>query len=397
MKNLVRAQRRCAPGATARIAIHYTPALTQTAGIGRYTRGLVAALARLPAPNDMQFCLFVMGRPPDARPWPAHFTWRTVPVSELTMTRLWHRLHVPLPAEWLTGPVELYHSPDYVLPPLRRAVGIVTVHDLSFLRVPSCADPRLRAFLTAEVPKAVARARHVLADSENTRRDVIELLAVPPEKVSVVPAGIGPEFRRVKDEARLTAVRIRYGLPQHFILSVGKLEPRKNFVRLIQAYALLRRRRAPPHHLVIAGGRGWLYEDILREPDRQGVAGWVHFPGFVADEDLPAVYSLADAFAFPSLYEGFGIPPLEALACGVPTVVADNSSLPEVVGEAALRVPAEDVTALAEALDRLLRDAAWRERTQSAGPAQAGRFTWEAAAEKLLVAYRRTLGEDGTG
>jgi glycosyltransferase involved in cell wall biosynthesis len=378
-----------------RVAIHYTPALTQTAGIGRYTRGLVAALARLSPPDEMEFRLFAMGWPSKVGSWPAHFTWRGVPVSELTMIRLWHRLHVPLPAEWLTGPVDLYHSPDYVLPPLRRAAGIVTIHDLSFLRVPACAEPKLRTFLIAEVPKAVRRAAHVLADSESTRRDVIELLAVPPEKVSVVPAGVGLEFRRVKDEGRLTAVRIRYGLPQHFILSVGKLEPRKNFVRLIQAYALLRRRRAPPHHLVIVGERGWLYEETLREPDRQGVAGWVHFPGFVADEDLPAVYSLADAFAFPSLYEGFGIPPLEALACGVPTVVADNSSLPEVVGEAALRVPAEDVMALAEALDRLLRDEAWRERTRSAGPAQAGQFTWEMAAEKLLVAYQRALGEDG--
>lgn len=385
----------CENRRSVRIAIHYTPALTQTAGIGRYTRGLVAALARLPAPGDMQFRLFVMGRPPEARSWPEHFTWHTVPISELTMIRLWHRLRFPLPVEWLTGPIDLYHSPDYVLPPLRRAAGVVTVHDLSFLRVPACADPRLRAFLAAEVPKTVARAAHVLADSESTRCDVIELLDVPPEKVSVVPAGISPEFHRVEDEVKLTAVRIRYGLPQRFILSVGKLEPRKNFVRLIQAYALLRRRWAPPHHLVIVGERGWLYQDILREPDRQGVAGWVHFPGFVADEDLPAVYSLADAFAFPSLYEGFGIPPLEALACGVPTVVADNSSLPEVVGEAALRVPAEDVMALAEALDRLLRDQPWRERARSAGPAQAGQFTWEAAAEKLLVAYQRALSEGG--
>ncbi len=377
---------------TTRIAIHYTPALAQKAGIGRYTRGLVNALAELPAPPDTRFLLFVAGRHTSPRTWPAHFTWRAVPIAERTLIRIWHRLRVPFPAEWLTGSIDLYHSPDYVLPPLRRAAGVVTIHDLSFLRVPECADPGLRAFLIAEVPRAIARAQHVLADSESTRRDLIELLNVPPEKISVVPAGISPSFRRVEDEAKRNAVRIRYGLPQHFILSLGRLEPRKNFVRLIQAYAQLRRRHAPPHHLVIVGARGWLYEDILREPERQGVSGWVHFPGFVPDEDLPTLYSLADAFAFPSLYEGFGIPPLEALACGTPTVVGDNSSLPEVVGDAALRIPAEDVAALAEALDRLLHDEEWRAYARAAGPAQAQQFTWEAAAQKLLAAYHRTLG-----
>jgi glycosyltransferase involved in cell wall biosynthesis len=372
-----------------RVAIHYTPALSQSAGIGRYTRGLVDALARLPESQSWQFQLFVMGGLRSPHPWPAHFAWHSTPLTERTLTRAWHRLRLPFPAEWLTGPIDLYHSPDYVLPPLRRAAGIVTIHDLSFLRVPECADPGLRAFLTAAVPPSVTRARHVLADSESTRRDLIELMKVPPEKISVVPAGIGPEFQRVTDEARLNSVRIHYGLPQHFILGLGKLEPRKNFVRLIQAYAHLRRRWAPPQHLVIAGGRGWLYDDILRQPDRLGVSGWVHFPGFVADDDLPALYSLADAFAFPSLYEGFGIPPLEALACGTPTVVADNSSLPEVMGEAALQVPAEDVTALAEALARLLEDEEWRQRTLTAGPAQARPFTWEAAARRLLAAYEQ--------
>ncbi|MCD6291639.1 MAG: glycosyltransferase family 4 protein [Anaerolineae bacterium] len=381
---------------TTRIAINFTPAMTQTAGIGRYTRGIVEALALLPPPPDTEFRLFVAGRLSSPHPWPSHITWRVLPIAEQTLTRLWHRLHIPIPAEWLTGPIDLYHSPDYVLPPLHHAIGVVTIHDLSFLRVPECADPKLRAFLTAEVPQAVRRARHILADSESTRRDLIDLLGVSPEKISVVPAGISPDFRRVVDEARLNPVRIRYGLPQHFILSLGRLEPRKNFVRLIQAYAHLRKHLAPPHHLVIAGGRGWLYEEIFREPERLGISEWVHFIGFVPDDDLPALYSLADVFAFPSLYEGFGIPPLEALACGTPTVVADNSSLPEVVGDAALTVPAEDVNALAEALARLIQDDAWRERTRRSGPEQARHFTWEAAARRLLAAYQQALGGEAS-
>lgn len=373
------------------IGILYTPALNQGAGIGRYTRHLVQTLLALPESRRYRFVLWAHGGSPSPRPWPSHVQWKAHRLSELTFTRLWDRLRIPLPAEWFVGDIDVFHSPNFTLPPLRRAIGVVTVHDLSFLRVPECADPGLRAFLADAVPAAVKRAHHVLADSENTRRDLIELLDAPPDKITVVPAGVDPTFCRVKDEARLQDVRVRYSLPERFILSVGRLEPRKNFPRLIAAYALLRERLDPPHHLVIAGGRGWLDDEILAAPERYGVEDWVHFPGFVADEDLPALYSLADLFAFPSLYEGFGIPPLEAMACEVPTIVADNSSLPEVAGDAALLVPATDVDALAAALERGLTDAEWRSGAIRAGRRQAERYTWEAAARSLLRAYESAL------
>jgi glycosyltransferase involved in cell wall biosynthesis len=372
-----------------RITIDYTPALRQTAGIGRYTRGLVAALAEVDQENE--YTLFCAGQSPDSGVWPANFTIRTTSVPARWLTAGWHRLKIPLPVERLAGPCDLFHSPDFTLPPLRDARGVVTVHDLSFLRVPQCADPGLRSFLERAVPRSLERAARVLADSENTKKDLIELLNVAPERITVVPAGIEPRFRPVRDTAKLADVRARYKLPEWFILMVGTIEPRKNLPRLITAYGQLRRQTGLPHALVIAGKEGWLYQGIYDQVAREGLTDHVQFPGFVADGDLPALYTLADLLAFPSLYEGFGLPPLEAMACGTPVVTSDNSSLPEAVGSAALLVSAEDTEGLTEAIARVLCDANLRVRLSDLGRAQAARFTWPDAARKLLDAYRLTV------
>lgn len=369
-----------------RITIDYTSAVRQRAGVGRYTRNLVGALAQLDHENT--YTLFCAGDGPDTRDWPANFTVRTTPFSERLLTAGWHKLKLPVSVERLAGPSDIFHSPDFTLPPLHGAAGVVTIHDLSFLKVPQCADPGLRAYLTERVPSSVARAARVLADSENTRRDILELLGAPEDKVSVVYAGIEPRFRPVRDPQRLAQVRQRYQLPELFVLFVGTIEPRKNLSRLISAYAEMRRQTGLPHQLVLSGSKGWLYEDIFEQVDREGLAEDVRFPGFVADEDLPALYTLADLFAFPSLYEGFGLPPLEAMACGTPVVAANNSSLPEVLGAGAVFVNAEDVTGLADAMARILGDLTLRVRLADLGRAQAARFTWDDAARQLVKSYQ---------
>jgi glycosyltransferase involved in cell wall biosynthesis len=267
---------------------------------------------------------------------------------------------------------------------------VVTIHDLSFLRVPQCADPGLRSFLEDVVPRSVGRAHRILADSESTRNDLVELLNVSPDKITVVRPGVESRFRPVRDTVKLAEVRGRYKLPQWFILSLSTLEPRKNFPRLIAAYAQLRRQTGLPHELVIVGNHGWLYDEVYDQVRKEGQGDRVHLPGFVADEDLPALYTLADLFAFPSLYEGFGIPPLEAMACGTPVVASNNSSLPEAVGAAGLLVDATDVEGLADAMARVLGNANLRVRLSDLGRAQAARFTWQDAAQKLLETYRLT-------
>jgi glycosyltransferase involved in cell wall biosynthesis len=390
-----------------RIGIDYTAALRQGGGIGRHIRSLVQALARLDRQNE--YILFAAGRHgPGQTPevsetsgvskfLAAHpnFRLKSVPLSDRFFNIIWQRLRLPLAVETFTGPLDIFHAPDFVLPPLRRARGILTVHDLSFMRVPQYAEPALCAYLSRAVPRSVSRADHVLAVSQSTRRDLLELLAAAPDKITVVPNGVGEDFRRVTDREQLAGVQQRYGLPPRFILGLSTLEPRKNFAGLIRAFARLGA-GGYGGDLVIAGGRGWLYEPIFAEVERQKLSGRVHFPGFVVNADLPALYTLADLFAFPSFYEGFGLPVLEALACGTPVICADNSSLPEVAGEAALMVGAEETEALAAGMRRLLADEELRQQLAQRGLAQARKFTWQEAARNLLAVYQEQ-GARGKG
>lgn len=378
-----------------RIAIDYTAAVKQMGGIGRYTRGLVHALAALPLQDE--YTLLVAGRGNDPALRSPAFHVHNLPLPERYVNIIWHRAHLPVPkVEWFTGPLDIFHSPNYVLPPLARARAVLTIHDLSFLRVPQHADPRLQAYLSRAVPEATRRADLILADSHNTKADLIELLRIDPDKVDVVPAGVEDRFRPINDAAALDVVRRRYGLgSEPFILSLGTLEPRKNFSGLIESYALLRHEHNVPHRLVIAGGKGWLYEGIFETRRRLGLEEMVLFAGFVADQDLPALYNTADLFAFPTWYEGFGLPVLEAMACGTPVVTADNSCLPELVGDAALLVSATEVEELAHAMYCLLTDASLRDTLAKRGMSRARQFTWPLAAQKLLTAYDRLLSAEG--
>lgn len=371
------------------IGIDYTAALKQSGGIGRYTRGLITTLAQLDHKNH--YTLLITPDAPldglqlfETRP---NFDHKTYPLPERWLTIAWHRLYLPVPVEWFAGPIELFHSPNFILPPTSRAKTLLTVHDLSFIRHPQGAVDSLRAWLMKVVPRSIARADHILADSHSTKQDLTELFQVDPATVTVVGAGVEARFRPVTEQTVLDTVRQRYQLPGKFILSLGTLEPRKNFTGLIEAYQQSPVRES--HHLVIAGGKGWLYDDIFARAAASPVADRIHFTGFVADNDLPALYSLADIFAYPSHYEGFGIPIVEAMACGVPVVCANNSCLPEVAGPAALQITATDTVALAEALHRLATDDPLRRQAIERGFHQARQFSWTAAAERLLAVYER--------
>ncbi|MHB9091344.1 MAG: glycosyltransferase family 4 protein [Chloroflexota bacterium] len=239
------------------------------------------------------------------------------------------------------------------------------------------------------MPPSLRRARLVLADSENTRNDLVCLLDARPDAVQVLYSGVEKRFAPLDDAAALRAVRDRLDLTRPFILFVGTIERRKNLTRLIRAYGRVRARRRDLPQLVIAGRRGWLYEDVFQAVAELGLDEDVRFLGHVNDADLPALYNLAELFVYPSLYEGFGLPPLEAMACGTPVVSSNTSSLPEVLGDAAIGVAPTDTDGLAIAIEGLLDDATLRAELRERGLAQAARFTWEAAATQLLEVYRR--------
>jgi len=385
-----------------RIAIDYTAAVRQGGGIGRYTRNLIRAVAECDPLN--QYTLLAAGGwgKGDAGFWPENFHLRSLPLSDRWMNLLWQRLKLPLPVQWFTGPMNLYHSPDFVLPPTGRVPAVLTVHDLSFLRVPQFFVTGFREYLETAVSRAVACAAHILVDSDSTRRDLVELMAVEAHRVTVVYPGVEARFRPVQDPELLGNVRERYDLPARFILGLSTLQPRKNFSGLIAAFSKLlaeyrEAQEGADLGLVIAGGQGWMYNETLSSVDRLGLRDRVHFPGFVADEHLPALYTLAAAFAFPSWYEGFGLPVLEAMACGTPVVTADNSSLPEVAGDAALMIMAGDTDGLSRALYRLLTDNGLRARMVAAGTMQAHRFTWEAAADKVVRVYEAYASRGSAG
>ena len=383
-----------------KIGIDYAAAVHQSAGIGRYTREMVQALAQAPH-NEFKplYRLFVAeaGRhfapqqvtPPLPGP---NFEWRPTRFTERWLARLWYRLRLPLPVEFWTGPLDLFHAADFFLPPVKRGTKtIVTVHDLSFARRPETTMPGMSRQLNTWVPRSVAQADHVIAVSQATRQDLMEVYHTPPEKISVLYHGVTAAFRPIQDKAKLQAVRQKYHLGDGpFILSVGTIQPRKNYRRLIQAFARL----DTPASLVIAGGRGWHYQEIFNEAVKQGLEQRVHFPGFVADTDLPALYSAARLFIYPSLYEGFGLPALEAMACGAPVIASNTSSLPEVVGQAGLMVNPTDVDDMAAAITGLLTDADLRQKLSQAGQEQARRFRWEDMAVKLLDLYKMILQEE---
>jgi glycosyltransferase involved in cell wall biosynthesis len=372
-----------------KIGIDYTSAAAQGAGIGRYTRELMRALLALPSDNSYSFFYASRNRVDKSNFQPPTSNLRRLPIHDKWLMRVWQRLQIPIPVELIVGKVDLFHSPDFTLPPTLPGVPtLLTVHDLSFVRDPESAWPSLRDFLNKAVPRSVKRATHVLADSVATKDDLIELFGTPAEKITVLHSGVAARFVPIRDQAEIDRVCAKYQLPRPFILSVGTLQPRKNYGRLIEAFAQLVAGRNA-WHLVIIGGKGWMYDTIFEQVKRSGLEGRVHFPGFVDEADLPALYSAADLFAYVSLYEGFGLPLLEAMACGTPVIGSNTSSLPEVIGEVGLQVDPRNVNDITNALQRMLVQAELRTRSIELGMERAKLFTWEKAARELLAIYDR--------
>jgi len=368
-----------------KVAVDFTPGVRQWGGVGRYTRSLVKALAEAPgAPMELRLLWAGPPRVPLPEQWPNTRTQR-LPLPERWMTALWQRARVPLPADLLAGGASAFYSPDFALPPLWRAKSVVTVHDLSYLTHPETHYPPLRAYLERAVPRSVRRADVVLADSQQTKRDLVSYLGVPESKIEVVLSAADATFRRLP-EAQWRPILDRLGIRQPYILSVGTIQPRKNLPTVFQALERLERTDVQMVHV---GRKGWLYEPILEAWERSPINDRVRWLENSGDDDLVALYNGAVALVFPSLYEGFGIPCLEAMACGTPVIASHGGSLAEVVEDAGIVVGPHDAGAIAEGIRRLMDAQDLRSDLVRRGEQQAARFTWEASGRQLRAVLER--------
>jgi glycosyltransferase involved in cell wall biosynthesis len=372
-----------------RILFDISPAVHRHAGLGRYAYELLSALLQFDRDNEYLGFYNQVGAgehvdPPLDR-LPSHSIG--LPAKPWRMSVLLAQLaHVPLDP-WL--PVcDLFHATDHLLPPLRRAGSVFTIHDLIFLHFPEYHLPLNRWYLSLMLPRFLRRADALIAVSENTKRDVVKLMQIPPDKITVIYEGVSPAYRPLDDSAALESVRAKYQLPAPYILYFATLEPRKNLLTLLDAYhALLAREQAIPP-LVVAGRKGWLYQPMFARVRELGLEDRVHFTDWVDEQDAPVIMNAASVFVYPSLYEGFGLPPLEAMACGTPVICSNASSLPEVVGDGGLLFEPHDVGALANAIARVLADGELRTHLRARGIEQARKFSWERAARETLAVYQ---------
>jgi glycosyltransferase involved in cell wall biosynthesis len=376
-----------------KICIDVSAAVHRRAGLGRYAQELTRALV---AQGEHEYTAFYHQRgqahlePPIDRMPQLGTRFSVKPWRLLTM--LTHFSGVPL-MERKFRRFDLFHATEHLLPQLRNVRTVFTLHDLIFHFDPGSHLPLNRMYLNLMMPRFLREASAIIAVSESTRRDAVSVYGVPADKIHVIAEGVDARFKPVTHPGRLAHVRNTYELPQQFVLFVGTIEPRKNLTILFEAIASRRERGLPTWKLVIVGKPGWLYEPIYRRVAELGLQDSVHFAGYVGDHDLPALYSAATLVAMPSRYEGFGLPVLEAMACGTPVISSNTSSLPEVAGEAALLVPPDDTRAWDEALTRVMSDDALRVSLRERGLAHAARFTWEQAARQTADLYCRTVGQ----
>ena len=362
-------------GGTMRIAINAalrgTRAGYRQTGVSRYVSELVAGLERT-APHGDE--LLLLGAAPG-------------PLDENPVRRIvWEQMALPITLS--RRKVDVFHGPVNVVPLVTHVPCVVTVHDLAFLKFSGQVTAPRRAWLTGAIRASARRARRVITVSESTRADLIDWLALPEEVVRAIPLGVSPHIKPISGDALDEFKRSRQ-IERPFVLTVGTIEPRKNLPTLLRAFSQIKDR--VEQDLILVGPDGWLTGDIRRTLNELSLGDRIHMTGFVADDELGSWYSAADAFAFPSFYEGFGLPVAEAMSCGTPVVASDSSSIPEVVGDAGVLIPPDNVDAWADALSQLLADRDRMESLGQLGRARSRAFSWDRTAVETHRVYRECM------
>ena len=376
-----------------------TSVFDSPSGVGQYTKRLIQVMANQHPEDSFTFFGF--------RLWP-----KTLPKKEITganvsyrfirfmpgrVYNMLFRLGIQIPIDLLLRRrADIFFYPNFTVWPTlnRRTKKVVIVHDLSFIYFPQYASPRNLRDNLKFVPRSLKQADHVITISKSSKKQIVEHYKTDPAKISIVLPAVDLEHFRPRLAAEVAKIRAKYKLPKKYILYTGTLEPRKNLEGLMRAYTALGSEIKQQYGLVLAGGKGWQDQSISAMIEKLSAAGEnIKWTGYVPDADLPAIYSGASLFAWPSFYEGFGIPPLEAMACGVPVITSDNSSLPEAVGDAAITVKAEDTQSLVNEIERVLSDEKLVKSMRARGLAQAKKFTWEKSAQTLLSLLEKVVNE----
>lgn len=378
-----------------KIAIDTFPAMCRNTGMGYYTKHLISHFIDSPQ-NEYYLCdtvfrlanVVTLKNLSDAQ---SFFRISNVPFPFVTLARFLFLIQNIVTAKLTDfNGVDLFFGTNYRGQFKRNLKNVITIHDLAYKYYPETMPESTLRYLKNRLPEIAQKADHLIADSESTKADIIKFLAVSGEKVTAVPLGVSQNFRPVTDPSRLSEIRERYRLPEKMILYLGTIEPRKNISGVLSAYASLCKDSDYTHDLVIAGGMGWKSRTLSDLIKTLGIEKRVRCTGYVADKDLPGLYSAADLFVFPSLYEGFGLPVLEAMACGVPVVTSGVSSLPEVAGDAAVLVDPHSVSEIASGMNRLLSDEGLRRSFREKGLVRAAHYTWKKCAEETLSVFEKT-------
>ena len=373
-----------------RIAIDARLSYYVQGGITQYTLNLIRALAAIDRENEY----LIFQRRPDQRTVVSQNNFRRV--------SLWAPTHHPLEQYLFSlelavqGKIDIIYCTDFIPPFYYRGPSIVTVHDLNFLLYPHFLTRRSARYYGL-IDRAVRRADHIIAVSEATKRDIVRLTGTPETKITVIYEAAERIYFPIHDQEVLSQIHAKYCLPEQYILFVGTIQPRKNLATLIRAFRGLIAKYRAQADLVIVGKEGWLYSDVYQLVEDLGLRERVHFLGRVPTADLPHLYNASQMLVLPSYYEGFGLPPLEAMACGVPVIVSNTLALQEVVADAALRAACEDEEGFTVAMWRLLTDDSLRAEMIAKGLKRVKCFSWERAAQETLRAYRKVAEQRSVG
>jgi len=379
------------------IGIDVTSVVNQKAGIARYAKNLVLNLLKIDRENHYLLYSFfgndqrklapLLNIPVAVKDADCDFRlYDYQPQSLKTLLFLLRLIHKT--ADSFIKEADIFHSPDFMWPASAKKPSVITIQDLVFLKFPQFFTWKNRTNMKSLARLSAKNAKAIICTSDSSKNDVIDLLRIKEEKIFVVHLGVDEIFKPAAAQ-KIEEAKERFQLPENYVLALGTIEPRKNLKRLLQAFLELKKDKSFEHKLVIAGEKGWRYKDFFEELNNPDIAEEVMLTGHIDDNDLPAVYSGASVFVYPSLYEGFGLPPLEAMACGTPVVCSDTSSLPEVAGEAALLVNPLETRAIAEAIKKILDDDTLAKDLSQKGIQQAKKFTWKQTAQKTLDVYNK--------